>query len=181
MLYPVMTESTSPTVGSQPRDTATLAARWRSAGLAQAVPIGGYHDADVLAFEQRSAQHLMTMLGIERDFKPEVPEAAQGLDAKAEDNYFTAKEMPKQHRCRSTFSHQAERNRKRVRHLMRVGNLRFSLPAILAWEIANSVRGNPAAATVEEIEIPTNPLSLPSAGTKSSGAGRSAVRFRTRA
>ncbi len=55
------------------------------------------------------------------------------------------------------FRDQAERNRKRVRHLMRVGNLRFSLPAILAWEIANSVRGNPAAATVEEIEIPTNP------------------------
>jgi hypothetical protein len=37
-----------------------------------------YHDADILEFEQRSAQHLMTMLGIKRDFKPEVPEAAQG-------------------------------------------------------------------------------------------------------
>jgi hypothetical protein len=29
----------------------------------------------------------------QREFKPEVPEAAQGLDAKAEDNYFTAKEI----------------------------------------------------------------------------------------
>jgi DNA-binding LytR/AlgR family response regulator len=33
----------------------------------------------------------MTLLGIKRDFKPEVPEAAQGLDAKAEDNYITIK------------------------------------------------------------------------------------------
>jgi hypothetical protein len=32
-----------------------------------------------------------TLLGIKRDFKPEVPEAAQGLDAKAEDNYFTVR------------------------------------------------------------------------------------------
>ena len=46
-----------------------------------------YHEVDVLEFEHSSAQHLMTLLGIKRDFKPvEVPEAAQGLDAKAEDN-----------------------------------------------------------------------------------------------
>ena len=40
---------------------------------------------------------------------------------------------------------------------MLVGNLRFSLPAILAWEIENSVRGNAAAAAVEEIESPATP------------------------
>src|SRR6218665_2648680 len=52
-----------------------------------------YHEADVLEFEHSSAQHLMTLLCFKRDFKPEVPEAVQGLDAKAEDNYFTAKEI----------------------------------------------------------------------------------------
>lgn len=64
-----------------------------------------YHDADILEFEQRSAQHLMTMLGINREFKPSEPEATlgQGLGAEAESHYFTAK-SPTQHRCRSTFS-----------------------------------------------------------------------------
>ncbi|MDO8904818.1 hypothetical protein [Hydrogenophaga sp.] len=50
-----------------------------------------YHEADVLEFEHSSAQHLMTLLGIKRDFKPEVPEAAQGLDAKAEDAWPTGR------------------------------------------------------------------------------------------
>ena len=54
-----------------------------------------YHDADILEFEQRSAQHLMTMLGITREFKPAEPEATlgQGLGADAESHYFTAKEI----------------------------------------------------------------------------------------
>jgi hypothetical protein len=47
--------------------------------------------------EKQVADHwqvsLKTLLGIKREFKPEVPEAAQGPDAKAEDNYFTAKEI----------------------------------------------------------------------------------------
>ena len=49
-----------------------------------------YHDADILDFEQRSAQHLMTMLGITREFKPEEPEATfgQGLGTEAESHYF---------------------------------------------------------------------------------------------
>ena len=115
-------------------------------------------EADVLEFEHSSAQNLMTLLGIKRDFKPEVPEAAQGLDAKAEDNYFTAKEIAEAASLPiHLFRDQAERNRKRVPHLMLVGNLRFSLPAILAWEIDNSVRGNAAAAAVDEIESPATP------------------------
>ena len=40
---------------------------------------------------------------------------------------------------------------------MLVGNLRFSLPAILEWEMANSVVGSTAAAAVEAIESPVNP------------------------
>ena len=37
---------------------------------------------------------------------------------------------------------------------MPVGNLRFSLPAILEWEMANSVQCNAVAAVVEEAEVP---------------------------
>ncbi len=111
-----------------------------------------YHDADILEFEQRSAQHLMTMLGITREFKPAEPEATlgQGLGADAESHYFTAKEIAEAASLPIyLFRDQTERNHKRVPHLMLVGNLRFSLPAILAWEIENSVRGNAAAAAVE--------------------------------
>ena len=117
-----------------------------------------YHEADVLKFEHSSAQHLMTLLGIKRDFKPEVPEAAQGRDAKAEDNYFTAKEIAEATSLPiHLFRDQAERNRKRVPHLMLAGNLRFSLPVILEWEMANSVVGSAAAAAVEEIDSPAAP------------------------
>src|SRR6218665_1079644 len=117
-----------------------------------------YHEADVLQFEHNSAQHLMTLLGFKRGFKPEVPEAVQGLDAKAEDNYFTAKEIAEAAWLPiHLFRDQTERNRKRAPHLMLGGNLRCSLPAILAWEIENSVRGNAAAAVVEEIESPATP------------------------
>lgn len=114
-----------------------------------------YHEADVLEFEHSSAQHLMTLLGIKRDFKPEEPEAAQGLDAKAEDNYFTAKEIAEAASLPiHLFRDQAERNRKRVPHLMLVGNLRFSLPAILEWEMTNSVVGSAAAAVSDEADGP---------------------------
>lgn len=41
---------------------------------------------------------------------------------------------------------------------MLVGNLRFSLPAILDWDMTNSVVGSAAAAAVkEEAEIPASP------------------------
>ena len=40
---------------------------------------------------------------------------------------------------------------------MLVGNLRFSLQAILNWEMSNSVPGNAAAALVEEADAPAEP------------------------
>ncbi|MGL4434317.1 MAG: helix-turn-helix transcriptional regulator [Giesbergeria sp.] len=94
MHYPVMTEKH---VAERWQVSLKTLRRWRLDGEG---PVWHklfrhvrYHEADVLEFEHSSAQHLMTLLGIKRDFKPEVPEAAQGLDAKAEDNYFTAKEI----------------------------------------------------------------------------------------
>ena len=159
MHYPVMTEKH---VADRWQVSLKTLRRWRLDGEG---PVWHklfrhvhYHEADVLEFEHSSAQHLMTLLGIKRDFKPEVPEAAQGLDAKAEDNYFTAKEIAEAASLPiHLFRDQAERNRKRVPHLMLVGNLRFSLPAILEWEMANSVVGSAAAAVSDEAESPAAP------------------------
>ena len=159
MHYPVMTEKH---VADRWQVSLKTLRRWRLDGEG---PVWHklfrhvrYHEADVLEFEHSSAQHLMTLLGIKRDFKPEEPEAAQGLDAKAEDNYFTAKEIAEAASLPiHLFRDQAERNRKRVPHLMLVGNLRFSLPAILEWEMANSVVGSAAAAVSDESESPTAP------------------------
>lgn len=140
-----------------------------------------YHDADILEFEQRSAQHLMTMLGITREFKPAEPEATlgQGLGADAGSHYFTAKEIAETASLPTHyFRDQTQRNRKGVPHLMLVGNLRFSLPAILAWEIENSVRGNAAAAAAEEIESPATP-SEPAKRWHEIGREQDAARFDT--
>ena len=122
MHYPVMTEKH---VADRWQVSLKTLRRWRLDGEG---PVWHklfrhvrYHEADVLEFEHSSAQHLMTLLGIKRDFKPEVPEAAQGLDAKAEDNYFTAKEIAEAASLPiHLFRDQTERNRKRVPHLMLV-------------------------------------------------------------
>ncbi len=113
-----------------------------------------YHEADILEFERRSAQHLMTLLGIDREFKPADAEVGEELDAE-EGQYLTTKDIAETTSLPiHLFRDQAERSRKRIQYLMLVGNLRFSLQAILEWEMANSVQGNAAAALVEEAEIP---------------------------
>ena len=117
-----------------------------------------YHEADILEFEHRSAQHLMTLLGINREFKPVKPDADQDLDAETAGHYLTAKEIAKAASLPiHFFRDQVERNRKYVPHLMLVGNLRFSLPAILQWEMANSVKGGVAAAFREAAASPEKP------------------------
>lgn len=111
-----------------------------------------YHEADILEFERRSAQHLMTLLGINREFKPVKPDADQDLDAETAGHYLTAKEIAKAASLPiHFFLDRVQRNRKYVPHLMLVGNLRFSLPAILQWEMANSVKGGVAAADGEAV------------------------------
>src|SRR6218665_676735 len=102
----------------------------------------------------------MTMLGITREFKPAELEATlgQGLGAEAESHYFTAKEIAEAASLPiHLFRDQAERNRKRVQHLMLVGNLRFSLPAILEWEMPTRLWGSATAAISDEAESPAAP------------------------
>jgi len=119
-----------------------------------------YQEADILEFERSSAQHLMTLLGISRECKPAESDATigQGIDDEAESHYFTAKDIAEAALLPlHIFQVRAERERKQIPHLMLVGNLRFSLPAILAWEMDNGVRGNAAAAAVEEVVSPVEP------------------------
>ena len=116
-----------------------------------------YHEADVLEFERRGAQHLMTLLGINREFKPADEDVGEAFDAQGS-RYLTAKDIAEAASLPiHIFQDRAERERKQIPHLMLVGNLRFSLQAILAWEIANSVPGNAAAAVVEEADAPEEP------------------------
>ena len=154
-----------------------------------------YHEADILEFERRRAQHLMTLLGINREFKPVTPDADQGLNAETASHYLTAKEIAKAASLPiHFFLDRAQRNRKYVPHLMLIGNLRFSLPAILQWEMANSVTGGVAAAAGEAAASPEKPpesakrwyeivseqdaerfVSLPSTEQKSTGQARTAT------
>ena len=116
-----------------------------------------YHEADILEFERRSAQHLMTLLGINREFKPADEDVGVAFDTQGS-RYLTAKDIAEAASLPThIFQDRAERERKQSPHLMLGGNLRFSLQAILEWEMANSVLGNATAAAVEEAEAPAEP------------------------
>jgi hypothetical protein len=100
-----------------------------------------YHEADVLEFEQRGAQFLMTLLGIDREYKPADKDVDAVFDAQG-NRYLTAKDIAEAASLPAhIFQDRAERSRKQIPHLMLGGNLRFSLPAILAWEVANKRAG----------------------------------------
>jgi hypothetical protein len=108
-----------------------------------------YHEADVLEFERRGAQHLMTLLGINRAFNPADEDVGMALDSQ-ESRYLIAKDPAEAASLPiHIFQDRAEREPKQIPHLMLGGNLRFSLPAILGRENANSEPGNAASAVVE--------------------------------
>ena len=161
MHYPVMTEKH---LADRWQVSLKTLRRWRLDG---AGPVWHklfrhvrYHEVDVLDFERRNAQHQMTLLDINREFKPAEPNAApgQGRDAVAERHYLTVKEIAEAASLPFyLFSDLAERNSKRVPYLMLVGNLRFSLPAILEWEQAHSLQRCAAAAADEQVQRPTTP------------------------
>jgi len=132
-----------------------------------------YHEADVFDFEQQSAQHWQTILG-DRErvprivtHPPKVSAAPAEQDAQPDPavHYVSAKEV-----AAATglpiylFRECAERERKRIPHLMLVGNLRFSMEAILQWEMANSVPGiapEPLSTTAQTDSHPQVPVRTP--------------------
>ena len=56
------------------------------------------------------------------------------------------------------FTDRIERERKRIPHLLLVRNLRFSLEAILQWELANSVRGGVQEPVTQIVEPEPEPV-----------------------
>ena len=92
MRYPVMTEKH---VADRWQVSLKTLRRWRLDGEG---PVYyklfhhvRYHEADVLEFERRGARHLMTLLGINREFKPADEDGGMALDSQ-ESRYLTAKD-----------------------------------------------------------------------------------------
>lgn len=133
-----------------------------------------YHEGDILEFECKSAQHWMTILGdgerVPRavTHPPKTVVEYQSLDAtEFEVQYVSAKDVVEATSLPAhIFTDPIERARKRIPHLLLVGNLRFSLEAILQWERANSVRGcaqkpEPQPIPVEIEHQPAAPACVP--------------------
>ena len=166
MHYPVMTERQ---LAFRWKISLKTLRRWRLDGegpvwhkLFQHVR---YHEADVLEFERQSAQHWTSILGDGERVPRAVthpPKAAgdpQTSDAaEPELQYISAKEIVEATSLPAhLFTDRIERERKRIPHLLLVRNLRFSMDAILQWELANSVRGGVPEAVVQIVEPEPEP------------------------
>lgn len=93
MHYPVMTEKH---VADRWQVSLKTLRRWRLDGEG---PVWHklfrhvrYHEADILEFERRGAQHLMTLLGVHWEFKPADEDAGEAFDAQGS-RYLTAKDI----------------------------------------------------------------------------------------
>ena len=99
---------------------------------------------------------------------PKAGEESQSVDTtEPEVQYVSAKDVVEATNLPAhLFTDPIGRARKRIPHLLLVRNLRFSLEAILEWELANSVRGT-AKKTVSQpspVEIehqPATPARVP--------------------
>ena len=166
MHYPVMTERQ---LAFRWKISLKTLRRWRLDGegpvwhkLFQHVR---YHEADVLEFERQSAQHWTSILGDGERVPRAVthPPKAEG-DPKPSDaaepelQYISAKEIIEATSLPAhLFNDRIERERKRIPHLLLVRNLRFSLEAILQWELANSVRGGVQEPVTQIVEPEPEP------------------------
>lgn len=166
MRYPVMTERQ---LAFRWKISLKTLRRWRLDGegpvrhkLFQHVR---YHEADVLEFERQSAQHWTAILGdgerVPRavTHSPKAEGDPQPSDAaEPELQYISAKEIVEATSLPAhLFTDRIERERKRIPHLLLVRNLRFSLEAILQWELANSVRGGVPETVVQIVEPEPEP------------------------
>ena len=166
MHYPVMTERQ---LAFRWKISLKTLRRWRLDGegpvwhkLFQHVR---YHEADVLEFERQSAQHWTAILGdgerVPRavTHSPKAEGDPQPSDAtKPELQYISAKDIVEATSLPAhLFNDRIERERKRIPHLLLVRNLRFSMDAILQWELANSVRGSVPEAVVQIVEPEPEP------------------------
>ncbi len=173
MHYPVMTERQ---IAARWKVSLKTLRRWRRDGEG---PVWHklfhhvrYHEADVLEFERQGAQHWQTILG-ERERVPRVvthPPKADGDDAQTPDaaepdiQYVSAKDVALATQLPAyLFADRAERYRKHIPHLLLVGNVRYSLDAILEWELANSIRGRAKGLNLAPATPAPEPEPLPAA------------------
>jgi len=176
MHYPVMTEQQ---VAARWKVSLKTMRRWRQDKVGptwhKLFRHVRYHEADVFDFEQQSAQHWQAILG-ERERVPRIvthppKDAAAPTEQNAQTDpaahYVSIKEV-----VAATglpihlFKDRTDRERKRIPHLVLVGNLRFSMDAILQWELGSSVPGiapepNPAIVAVETDIQPEVPERIP--------------------
>ena len=151
MHYPVMTERQ---VAIRWKVSLKTLRRWRLDGQG---PIWHklfhhvrYHEADIFEFERQSAQHWIAILSNGERVPRTVTHPPKNADdsqlpdaAEHEVQYASAKDVVEATGLPANlFTDRVVRERKRVPHLLLVSNLRFSLEAILQWELANSVRGD---------------------------------------
>lgn len=149
MHYPVMTERQ---VAARWKVSLKTMRRWRQDKVGPAwyklFHSVRYHEADVFDFEKQSAQHWLTILNDRERVPRVVTHPPQKVAAPKEPepdpavHYVSAKEVVDATGLPShLFQDRTYRDRKRIPHLMLVGNLRFSMEAILQWELANSSPG----------------------------------------
>lgn len=174
MHYPVMTEQQ---VAARWKVSLKTMRRWRQDKVGPAwhklFHHVRYHEADVFEFEQQSAQHWLTILG-DRERVPRIvthppkdsaTPAEQDAQPDPAAHYVSIKEVVDATGLPiHLFKDRTDRDRKRIPHLMLVGNLRFSMEAILQWEFANSVPGiapEPPPATTQTDPQPETPVRIP--------------------
>lgn len=162
MRYPVMTERQ---VATRWKISLKTLRRWRLDGEG---PVWHklfhhvrYHEADILAFERQGAQHWQAILD-EHERLPRAvthpPKAADDTPAGdvTEPNvqYVSAKDVTLATQLPAhLFTDREQRYYKRIPHLLLVGNVRFSLDAVLQWELANIIPGK-AKGVIETATAP---------------------------
>lgn len=163
MDYPVMSEWQ---VAHRWKISTKTLRRWRASGEGlrwhKLFNLVRYHKADVLEFERRGAQYWSTILDdgerVPKVVARPLKEAPPPEEAAADSFYLTVKEVLEATGLPGYwFTDPKARAAKRIPHLALVGNVRYSLEAIWAWEQANSVVGRPpepkAAPAPEPIEV----------------------------
>ncbi|MEY3201988.1 MAG: hypothetical protein RIR70_1538 [Pseudomonadota bacterium] len=175
MHYPLMTERQ---VAARWKISLKTLRRWRLEGVGavwhKLFHHVRYHEANIFEFERQSAQHWSAILGdgervlreVTRPLKvaneSQAPDAAEPeVKYVSEKDVVAATGLPAY-----LFSDRSQRERKCIPHMMLVGNLRFSLDAILQWELANSVLGGVLAQTEGPAAIqldcrPDTPVRVP--------------------
>lgn len=116
-----------------------------------------YHEHDIIEFEKLSSQYVSPLMVDNNSKQSTGLETAEELlpilGSEIEPEHVSAKEAIEltglsAHWLISRF----ERSRKRIPHMLLIGNLRFSINELLQWELANSTLGPTPKSSVNTID-----------------------------